>query len=74
MIWTIVVILAVFGVLNLVFAFVPPPMAVKGLFRVPVIFVFLPDRLILPVGRVFNGLICIVGAAAFAVMIQRYGL
>jgi len=74
MIWALVGILAVWSVLNLLFAFVPPPMAVKGLFRVPVIFVFLPDRLILPVGRVFNGLIGFVGTFFFALYMHRAGL
>jgi len=45
----------VYGALALLFAFVPPPGLVSGLFKVPRIFIFLPDRWIVPVGRVFMG-------------------
>jgi hypothetical protein len=37
---------------------------VRSLFPIPSIFVALPDRLIVPIGRVFVGL-CSLGVAAF---------
>jgi hypothetical protein len=60
--WVFVAILAVYGLLCLVFAAVEPPRSVRSLF--PIIFVALPDRLIVPIGRVFVGL-CSLGVAAF---------
>ena len=45
----------VYGALALLFAFVPPPGLIGGLFKVPRIFIFLPDRWIVPVGRAFMG-------------------
>jgi len=62
--WAFIAILAIYGLLCVVFAFVEPPAAVRSLFPIPSIFVFLPDRLIVPIGRVFVGL-CSLGVAAF---------
>lgn len=62
--WVFVAILAVYGLLCLVFAAVEPPRSVRSLFPIPSIFVALPDRLIVPIGRVFVGL-CSLGVAAF---------
>ena len=62
--WVFVAILAVYGLLCLVFAAVEPPASVRSLFPIPSIFVFLPDRTIVPVGRVFVGLSSL-GVAAF---------
>ena len=62
--WVFVAILAVYGLLCLVFAVVAPPASVRSLFPIPSIFVFLPDRYIVPVGRAFVGL-SILGVAAF---------
>lgn len=62
--WVLVAILAVYGLLCLVFAAVPPPAAVRSWFPIPSIFVFLPDRLLVPIGRVFVGL-CSLGVAVF---------
>ena len=64
MAWALVAILSIYGVLCLVFAFVEPPASVRSLFPIPSIFVFLPDRVIVPVGRVFVG-VCVLGLAAF---------
>jgi hypothetical protein len=54
--WVFVAILAIYGLLCLVFAAVAPPASLRSLFPIPSIFVFLPDRYIVPVGRVFVGL------------------
>jgi hypothetical protein len=50
------IIMTVYGIASLIFAFVEPPSRLGSLFRVPALFVFLPDRWIVPVGRVFIGL------------------
>ena len=62
--WVLVGILAVYGLFCLVFAVVAPPASVRSLFPIPSIFVSLPDRYIVPVGRVFVGL-TLLGVAAF---------
>ena len=51
--WVLLGLLSLYGLLSLVFAFVEPPNAVRGLFKVPGIFVFLPDKMVVPVGRIF---------------------
>jgi hypothetical protein len=56
--------LVVYGTFCFVFAFVEPPDAFRSLFRSPRIFVFLPDRLVIPVGRVFVGVRSLIGAVA----------
>ncbi|HTQ02562.1 MAG TPA: hypothetical protein VMI54_01855 [Polyangiaceae bacterium] len=53
--WAFVVVCAIYGLLCIVFAFIEPPAPARGLFRVPSIFVFLPDRWVMPVGRLFVG-------------------
>lgn len=55
------VIMGVIGALYVAFAFVRPPDAIAHFFRVPGIFVFLPDRWILPVGRFVVGALILVG-------------
>ena len=50
------VVMGVYSVLSIVFAFVNPPSFLNSLFKVPGIFVFLPDNLVMPVGRIFVGL------------------
>lgn len=52
--------MVVLGGLYLLFAFVRPPGALEHFFRVPGIFVFLPERMVVPVGRCFAGLLLIV--------------
>ena len=64
--WVLIAILVVYGIFSLVFAFVRPPERVQSWFPVPAIFVFLPDRLIVPVGRSFVAL-CSLGVAGFIV-------
>jgi hypothetical protein len=49
----------VMGGLYLLFAFVPPPRAIAHFFRVPAIFVFLPERWVMPVGRFCAGVLMI---------------
>lgn len=61
------IIMGLYSVLSIVFAFVHPPSFLNSLFKVPGIFVFLPDRLVIPVGRVFVGLAGI-GLIAFLVI------
>ena len=73
MIWTVVVILGLWSVFNLLFAFVPPPRMLSGYFRVSPFFVFLPDRLVMPVGRVFNFVLGTVGTTVIAVVLHNAG-
>jgi hypothetical protein len=51
-------ILGVYGLSMILFAFVKPPVFLEHFFRVPAIFIFLPDKWVLPVGRVFVGICC----------------
>jgi len=53
-----ILIMGVYGLAMIVFAFVKPPSFLENIFRVPAIFVFLPDKLVLPVGRIFVGICC----------------
>jgi hypothetical protein len=62
--WVLVAILALYGLCCLLFAVVVPPAGVRSLFPIPSIFVFLPERWMVPIGRVFVGL-CSLGVAAF---------
>jgi hypothetical protein len=48
--------MSVYGISCFLFAFVQPPEGLRNLFKVPAIFAFLPDRWIVPVGRVVLGL------------------
>ncbi|HEY4117134.1 MAG TPA: hypothetical protein VGM56_04740 [Byssovorax sp.] len=57
--WVLLGVLAIYGVLSIVFAFVDPPAGLGSFFPVPAIFVFLPNRFIRPAGRVFAGLLTI---------------
>lgn len=61
------IIMGVYSLLSIVFAFVNPPSFLNSIFKVPGIFVFLPDNLVMPVGRVFMGLIGI-GLIVFLVI------
>jgi hypothetical protein len=63
--WVLLVILLVYGVAYIAFAFRQPPEFLSHWFKVPAIFVFLPDRLVMPVGRVCLG----VGSLGVAVFI-----
>jgi hypothetical protein len=65
--WVLFGFIIVYGILCIVFAFLEPPSALRSLFKVPSIFVFLPDRLVMPVGRVFVGL-CALFVAGFLFM------
>ena len=66
----LLVVFLVMGALYLLFAFVEPPRAIAHFFQVPAIFVFLPDRLVMPVGRVFAGALMI---AAGIYLRARFG-
>jgi hypothetical protein len=52
------VFMAVYGAAMILFAFVKPPEALSSFFKVPAIFVFLPDRWVIPAGRIFVGVCC----------------
>ncbi len=62
---------ALWGLLNVVFAFVEPPGPLARLFRVPAIFVFLPERWVMPAGRLFVALCCFFVAG---MMVWRIGI
>lgn len=64
------IVLIVFGALYLLFAFIAPPQAVAHFFRIPGLFVFLPERLQAPIGRGVAGTMCI-GVAIF--LLARFG-
>jgi hypothetical protein len=53
------------GTLYIVFAFVRPPEAISHFFKVPSILVFLPDRLVMPVGRFLVGALVLAGSVYF---------
>jgi len=67
--WIFLALMSVYGVLCVLFAFVQPPEALRSLFKVPAIFVFLPDRWVMPVGRVFVGLSSLALVAFVAVKV-----
>jgi hypothetical protein len=64
--WVFFAIMCVYGVFSILFAFKRPPEALDHFFKVPSIFVFLPERWVMPAGRIFVGLLC------FAVSIFLY--
>jgi hypothetical protein len=53
--WAFAAIFTIYGLCSIAFAFRDPPEPVRSLFRVPAIFIFLPDRLMIPAGRLFLG-------------------
>jgi hypothetical protein len=57
--WVFIGIMCLYGLLSILFAFIRPPAGLDHFFKVPSIFTFLPDHLVMPVGRVFVGLLCI---------------
>jgi len=58
--WVFFGIITIYGILSCVFAFVEPPPAISRIFKVPSIFVFLPDKLVMPAGRLFVGICCFI--------------
>lgn len=68
--WPFLGIMGAYGILSCVFAFVEPPRGVSGLFKVPSIFVFLPDRYVMRAGRLFMGVLCLGLVAFFAVKLS----
>jgi hypothetical protein len=69
MLFVFVGLMAIYGLLCFVFAFVEPPSLLRSSFRVPSIFVFLPDRLIMPAGRVFVGICSLFVAGYLAIKV-----
>lgn len=64
----------VWGMFYLVFAFVARHSGIAGsLFKVPGIFIFLPDRMVLSVGRVLTGLMCIAFGVFFILYMSQQG-
>jgi hypothetical protein len=53
--WAFLILMVTYGASCLVFAFVEPPGFLRNLYKVPRIFVFLPDRWVTPAGRLFVG-------------------
>jgi hypothetical protein len=62
-------IMVVYGLACIAFAFVDPPRGIEHFFRVPAIFVFLPERFVRPAGRIFTGLVCLGFAAWLAIYV-----
>jgi hypothetical protein len=54
--WIFITFLVVYGISAVLFAFVEPPRFLDSFYKVPSIFVFLPDRWVMPAGRLFLGL------------------
>jgi hypothetical protein len=63
-------IMSVYGLLSCIFAFVEPPRGIAGFFKVPAIFVFLPERYVVPAGRLFMGILCFALVGFFAVKLS----
>jgi hypothetical protein len=72
--WLLPAIMAVFGILYCVFAVVRPPSFVGSFFKVPSLFMVLPDRLVVPVGRMAIGVLILVGAIIFAIKFAMAGV
>lgn len=60
MIWIFIAFMFAYGLTAILFAFVEPPAALSSFYRVPAIFVFLPDKWIVPAGRIFVGIASLV--------------
>ena len=71
--WVFVAFMVVYGILCCVFAFVQPPSALRSWFKVPSLFIFLPDRWVMPVGRLFVGGCCFVVVAALLIKVIGIG-
>ena len=70
--WILVIIAVVMGLTYIVFAFVEPPEYLRGFFRVPAIFLILPEKYVMPVGRIFAGLLMLGFAVFLAWMEIKY--
>ncbi|MFO0747551.1 MAG: hypothetical protein U1F43_18070 [Myxococcota bacterium] len=64
------IVLVSLGALYALFAFVSPPAWLEHFFRVPGIFVFLPERWVVPVGRCAAALL-LIGVGIF--LYARFG-
>lgn len=53
---------AAYGLAYILFAFTAPPSMLRGFFRVPAIFVFLPENQAARVGRVFVGICSLIAS------------
>ena len=58
------IILYVVGGLYILFAFKNPPKAIEHFFKIPAIFVFLPEKMQVPAGRIAAGIL-IIGFTAY---------
>jgi len=71
--WVMIGLMGVYGVLCFIFAFLEPPGVLRSMFKVPAIFVFLPDRLVMPAGRIFVGLCALFVAGLMLVRFSALG-
>ena len=68
--WPFLALVTLYSLLSLLFAFVAPPNAVSSFFKVPSVFVFLPEKLVVPAGRIFVGLCGLFFVAYFAIKMR----
>jgi len=54
--WIFIAVMGTWSFLNFLFVFKEPPASVRHFFRVPALFVFLPEKWVMPAGRLFAGL------------------
>jgi len=71
--WIAVALVGGWGLAYLLFAFVEPPAPIRSWFKVPAIMVFLPERFVVPAGRLFLGVLCLAGAVIFALRMMAAG-
>jgi hypothetical protein len=69
--WIFIFVMGAWSLLNLLFVFKEPPASVRHFFRVPGIFVFLPEKWVMPAGRLFAGL---AGLGLTIFLVYRLGL
>lgn len=62
--WAFLVFMVVYGLTCILFAFMEPPGFLRTFYRVPAIFVFLPERWVEPAGRIFVG-VCAIGVGVY---------
>lgn len=57
--WVFFGMMCLYGALSILFAFIRPPAGLDHFFKVPAVFTFLPEKWVMPAGRVFVGILCI---------------
>lgn len=57
----------IYGVFCVIFAFKEPPSFLSSAFKIPAIMAFLPDRLVVPVGRIVVALCAFIAAGVMIV-------